>query len=113
MTDTSKQSPFADFAVPDHIRNLHVTWLNATRYYLLQCENLGILTIGQMLDADQEDLRLLLIDGDKDAAYLSKAISVLIARHPEPFDVEAAKWADVAIEFSRSSSAIVVKAKQC
>ncbi len=104
------KSPFADLAVPDHIRNLHVIWLNVTRWYHLCCEDLDLQTIGQLLNAPQDDLRLLFI-GENDAAELHAAISALVARHPEPFDVEAVQRAEVAIELARMSSAITVKAK--
>ncbi len=106
---TIAHSPFASLAVPDHIRNLHVTWLKVTRWYHLCCEDLGIQTIGQLLDASQDDLRLLFI-GENDAAELRAAMFALVTRHPEPFDVEAAKWADVAVELARTSSAISIKA---
>lgn len=103
-------SRFGSLVVPDHIRNLHVTWLNVTRWYHLCCQDLGIQTIGQLLDASQDGLQLLFI-GEDDAAELHAAISALLARHPEPFDVEAAQRAKVAIELARMSSAITVKAK--
>lgn len=112
MPANLSKSPFDDLAVPEHIRNLHVTWLSVTRWYHLCCEDLGIQTIGQMLAAPQDDLRLLFI-GDNDAAELHAAISALVARYPEPFDVEAAQHAELAIELARMSSAIVVKAKPC
>ena len=112
MTSALNTSPFADIAVPEHIRNLHVTWLSVTRWYHLCCEDLGIQTIGQMLDASPDDLRLLFI-GDNDYAELHAAISALVVRHPEPFDVEAAQRAELAVELARMSSAIVVKAKPC
>ena len=101
---------FGNLIVSDHIRNLHVTWLNVTRWYHLCCEDLGIQTIGQLLNASQDDLRLLFI-GDNDAAELHAAISALVARHPEPFDVEAVQRAEVTIELARMSSAITIKAK--
>ena len=104
------QPPFADLVAPDHIRDLHVTWLKVTRWYHLCCEDLGIQTIGQLLDAPQDDLRLLFI-GDNDAAELRVAISALVARHPEPFDTEAAQRAEVAVELARMTSAITVKAQ--
>jgi predicted RNA-binding Zn-ribbon protein involved in translation (DUF1610 family) len=104
-----QQSPFASLAVPDHIRNLHVTWLNVIRWYHLCCEDRGIQTIGQLLDAPQDDLRLLFI-GDNDASELSAAICALTARYPEPFDVEAMQRAAVAVEFARMTSTITFKA---
>lgn len=104
------QLPFADLGVPDHIRNLHVTWLRVTRWYHLCCEYLGIQTIGQLLDASQDDLRLLFIS-ENDAAELHAAIAALVARHPEPFDVEAAQRAELAIELARMASAITIKAQ--
>ncbi|WP_221740011.1 hypothetical protein [Serratia marcescens] len=79
-----QKSPFAGLVVPEHIRRLHVTWLKVIRWYHLCSEQLGIDTIGQMIDADEDDLRLLFVD-DNDAAYLSNAINALIAEHPEPF----------------------------
>ncbi len=94
----------------DHIRNRQVTWLNVTRWHHLCCEDLNIQTIGQLLGASQDDLRLLFI-GDNNAAELHAAISALVARHPEPFDVEAVQRAEVAIELARMSSAITVKAR--
>lgn len=110
MPANALKSPFDDLAVPEHIRNLHVTWLSVTRWYHLCCEDLGIQTIGQLLDANQDDLRLLFI-GENDAAELHAAVSALAARYPKPFDVEAAQRAEVAIELARMSSAITVKAK--
>ena len=107
---TNNHSPFACLVVPDHIRNLHVTWLNVTRWYHLCCEDLGIQTIGQLVDASQDFLRLLFI-GDDDAAELCAAIRALAARHPEPFDVKVVQRAEVAIELARMTSAITVKTK--
>ncbi|MGS1000150.1 hypothetical protein ACVCH0_00210 [Burkholderia glumae] len=83
--NTNSNSLIACPAVPGHIRGLHVTYLRVARWYHLCCEDLGIRTIGQLLDAPPDDLRLLFI-GKNDAAELSEAICALIARPPKPFD---------------------------
>lgn len=100
---------FAGLVVPEHIRSLHVTWLRVIRWYHLCCEDLGIQTIGQLLDAPQDDLRRLFI-GEDDALELRAAISTLATRYPEPFDVAASQRAEVAVELARMTSAITVKA---
>lgn len=79
----NQQSPFADLDAPEHIRNLHVTWLDVVRYFHRQCENLGIHTIGEMMDATEDDLRLLFII-DSDHQTLSVAIRALIEQFPDP-----------------------------
>lgn len=59
QANSMAMSNLADLDVPEHIRTLHVTWLNVVRWFHLCCEDLGIQTIGQLLDARQEELRVL------------------------------------------------------
>ena len=78
-----------------------MTWLQVTRYYHLCCEDLGIRTVGDLVDAPTDQLDVLCLNGERDARELRAAINALAARHPEPFDVDAAQSAEITVELAR------------